>query len=359
MLRLAPRLEPLRQAQAWKELARYLHENGSAQESAEALERALTVLRALSSSPSKPPGTDSQLISTLADFGRAQSLAGNFSGGVDTLKQAIRLAESRTASDPHIAKSARQLYWSHIALGDVFGSPARFNMERPKDAAEHYQKARKVAEKLVSADPGNEMAKLDLARTFSREGLALAASQPANSLALLDHSHSLVMQTSSHNHFGLETRLQYLTTVVEPLVQSGDLERARLHVSEARALLQQMQQAGIKADDRSVLKAEAIRLYASGHPREALAEAQKHLELLPEKTNAVLSANFETVELLQRIRTYAAGIDSEACASATDRLVRTWEDLRATHPRSEFVLGQVERAHALKGRACAPTPRSF
>jgi eukaryotic-like serine/threonine-protein kinase len=349
MLRLADRLEPVRQAQALKELARHLHKYGSPQESAEALERALTVLRTLSASPSKPAETDTQLVSTLADFGRAQSLAGNFSSAVATLNEAIRLAENRTKSDPHIAKSARQLYWSHIAIGDTFGSPARFNLGRPKDAVEHYQKARKIAEKLVSADPANEMAKLDLARTFSREGMALAASEPANSLALLDHSHSLVLQTSSQNHFGLETRLLYLTSSVEPLVQLGYLERARSHVSEARAVLNQMQQAGIKIDQRNILEAEAIRLHASGDTRAALAEAQKHLGLLSEKTHAVLSANFETVKLLERIRTYAASLDDGAHASATKRLVRIWEDLRAIYPQSEFVVRQVERLHQMKG----------
>ena len=134
--------------------------------------------------PSKPAGTDSQLISTLADFGRAQCAVGQFCRCVATLKEAIRRAEDRTASDPHIAKSARQLYWSHIALGDVFGSPGRFNLGRPKDAAEHYQKARKIAEKLVAADPGNEMAKLDLARAFSREGMTLVGADPAKGVGV-------------------------------------------------------------------------------------------------------------------------------------------------------------------------------
>ena len=362
MLHLAPRLDALRQAQAWKELARYLHGNGSPKEATKILERALSILRTLSANTSKPAGTDSQLISTLADFGRAQSLSGNFSGGVATLKEAIRRAEDRTASDPHIAKSARQLYWSHIALGDVFGSPGRFNLGRPKDAAEHYQKARKIAEKLVTADPGNDMAKLDLARTFSREGMAFAASQPAKSLALLDHSDSLVLQTSTQNHFGLETRLQYLTNSVAPLVESGYLERARLHVSEARALLHKMEEAGIKTDRNCVLRAEAIVLHASGHTREALAEAQKHLALLPEQTNPVLSANFETVEVLERIRNYAAGLDSRACDSATERLLRLWDDLRTIYPQSGFVLSQVDRVHTLKGRACVAsvqTARTF
>jgi eukaryotic-like serine/threonine-protein kinase len=352
MLHLATRLEPLRQAQALKELARYSDQNGAPQEAAKALERALAILRNLSASASKPAGTDAQLISTLADVGRGQSLAGNFSVAVTTLKEAIRRAEDRTASDPHIARSARQLYWSHIGLGDTFGSPMRFNLGRPKDAAEHYQKARKIAERLVAADPANDMAKLDLARTFSREGLALAASQPAKSLALLDYSNTLVLQTSTQNNFGLETRLQYLTSSVTPLVQLGRFERARSHVSEARALLHEMETAGITADKKSVLRAEAIVFHASGQAREALAAAQKQLELLPEQTNAVLSANYEAIEVLERIRSYAVGLDSSACDSATARLVRTWEDLRAIYPQSGFVLTQVDRVRAFKGHAC-------
>ena len=283
----------------------------------------------------------------------SKALSGNFSSAVAILKEAIRRAEDRTSSDPHLAKSARQLYWSHITLGDVFGSPRRFNLDRTKDAAEQYQQARKIAEKLVTADPGNDMAKLDLARTFSREGIALAASKPVNSLALLDHSHSLVLQTSKQNHFGLETRLQYMTSSVVPLVKLGYLERARLQVSEARALLHKMKEAGIKADRSCVLRSEAIVLHASGQAREALSAAQKHLALLPEQTNPVLSANFETVEVLERIRNYAAGLDSRACDSATGRLLRLWDDLRTIYPQSGFVLSQVDRVRGFKGRRCA------
>ena len=356
MLRLAPGLDPLRQAQALKASARYSHENGSPAEAAETLSRALAILRTLSASPSKPSETDSQLISTLADYGRAQALAGDFTNAVATLKEAIRRAEDRTSSDPHLAKSARQLYWSHIALGDVFGSPMRFNLGRPREAAEQYQKARKIAEKLVTADPANEMAKLDLARTFSREGTALAASQPVNSLALLDRSHSLVLQTSEQNHFGLETRLLYMTSSVVPLVKLGNLERARSQVSEARALLHKMEVAGIKVDEKPVLRSEAMVFHASGQAREALAAAQKQLALLPVQTEAVLSANFEAIEVLERIRSYAAGLDSKACDSATGRLVRIWEELRAINPQSGFVLTHVDRVRSLKGRACVSAP---
>ena len=352
MLRLAPQLEPLRQAQAFKDLARYHDGNGALPEAAKAFERALAILRTLSRGPNKPRGTDAQLTSTLVGFGRAQALAGDFSGAAASLQEAIRLSASSTAADPHLAKSARQLYWSYIALGDVFGSPARFSLGQPGAAAEHYRKARAIAERLASADPANEVAKLDLARAFSREGAALALSQPAQALALLERSWSLAMQTSPHNHSGLQSRLDYLTASVGPLVQLGDLERAASHTDEARRLLRDLHQAGMTTGERSVLKAEAIRLYASGHTRDALARAQKHLAMLPEKTSPVMSENFETVELLERIRMYAAAVDDGACASATERLVRIWEGLRHTHPRSAFVAGQLQRVHALKKNGC-------
>jgi tetratricopeptide (TPR) repeat protein len=290
-------------------------------------------------------------------FGRAQALAGNFSGAVVSLQEAIRLSENSIAADPHMAKGARHLYWSHISLGDVFGSPSRFSLERPDKAAEHYRKARNIAERLVSADPGNEVAKLDLARTFSREAVTLPASQPTQALALLERSYTLALQTSSRNHSGLDSRLGYLTTSVGPLVQLGNFEQARLHMSEARRLFKEMQQAGVNVDERSLLKAEAIRLHANGQAKEALSETQKHLALLPEKTSAVLSENFETVELLERIRIYAAGLDDDTCASATERLVRIWEDLRSTYPHSGFVSAQLERVRALKRRGCVAATR--
>jgi tetratricopeptide (TPR) repeat protein len=354
MLRLAPQLEPIRQAQAFKELARYHDGNRSLQDAAAAFERALAILRNLSQSPDKPAGTDAHLTSTLVGFGRAQALAGDFPGAVASLQEAIRRSTSSSAANPHLAKSARQLYWSHIALGDVFGSPQRFSLGRPIEAVEHYQKARAIAERLVSADPGNEVAKLDLARAFSREGAAIAASQPARALELYDRSHSLVLQTSPQHHSGLQCRLDYLTSSVGPLVDLGDLERARVQISEARRLLRELHQARVKIDERGVLRAEAVRLYASGNTREALSEAQKHLTLLPEKTNSVLSENFEAVELLERIRTYAGPLDDGACTSATERLVRIWQDLRRTYPRSAFVFGELERVQTLKKKGCAP-----
>jgi len=344
MVHLAPRLQPLRQAQALKELGRYLDANGSVTQGAEAFERSLTILRTLSSSPLKPAGTEAQLISTLVGFGRVQALRGDFSGAVVSLREAVRLSGNSAASDPHRAKSARQLYWSHIALGDVFGSPLRFNLGRSDDAVEHYAKARSIAENLVNADPGNEAAKLDLARAFSRQGVALAASHPAQSLALLERSHSLALETSHRNHSGLESRFAYLTSSVEPLVRLGYLERARWHVAEARGLLKKLRETGVRVNENSLLKANATQLYASGHAKEALAEAQKHLALVPEKTSSVLSENFERVELLERIRMYAAGIDATAYDSATAQLARIWESLRIAHPQSEFVLGQFAAA---------------
>jgi serine/threonine protein kinase/tetratricopeptide (TPR) repeat protein len=352
MMGLAPRLPPLRQVQALVKLARYFDGNGALPDAAKTFERALMIVRALSRDPAKPAGTDAQLTSALVYFGRSQALAGNFSGAVVSLQEAIRLSENSSAADPQMAKSARQLYWSHIALGDVFGSPARFSLGRPGDAAGHYQKAQKIAGRLVNADPGNEMAKLDLARAFSREGVAVARSQPERALALLECSHMLSLQTSSRNHSGLDSRLVYLTSSVEPLVHLGLLGRARLHISQARQLLKEMREAGVKVDQKSLLKAEAIQLYASGNARKALAQAQKHLALLPEKTSAVLSENFQTVELLERIRIYAAGLDDSTCASATERLVRIWEDLRSRYPRSEFVSEQVKGVQELKAQGC-------
>lgn len=274
-----------------------------------------------------------------------------------SLREAIRRSESAAAADPPSAKIARQLYWSHINLGDVLGSRMRFSLGRPNEAAEHYRKARDIAERLVSADRGNEVAKLDLARAFGREGAALAASQPARALAALERSHSLARQISLRNHAGLELRLDCLITSVEPRVRLGDFERARRQLSEARRLLEEMRRAGVRIDEKSLHKAEAIRLYAGGHAMEAVEEARKQLTLLSAKPSNVLSENFETVELLDRIQMYAAGLDRDTCISANERLVRIWEELRSAYPRSAFVLGQAQRVLKGKGSACEHAAR--
>jgi len=354
LLRLAPKLGLLRQAQAYKELARYSETKKSAQEAAEAYAHALDILRTLSQSADRPAGTDENLISTLVGFGRSQALAGDFSGAVTSLEEAIQRATSSTASDPSSAKNARQLYWSHLTLGDVFGGPGRFNLSRPNEAAHHYRKARAIAERLVSADPANEVVKLDLARAFNREGSILSATQPSHALELLERSHVLIERTSSNNHSGVRSRLDYMTSSVVPLIRLGDLGRARLHVAEARKLAEQVRGSGVNVDNRELLRASAIQLYADGHAAEALSESQNHLLLIPAGTHPFLGDNFEAVELLERIRTYAVGLDDGACASATARLVRIWQDLRSTHPNSSFVRGQLERAQKMKAIGCIP-----
>lgn len=352
MLRLAPQLHPIREAQALKQQARYTEKNGSTEEASNAWARSLAILRTASRAADKPVETDAQLVSTLVGFGRAQALSGDFSGAVASLQEAIQMSGSRTESEPQMARSARQLYWSHIALGDVFGAPVRFSLGRPSEAAAHYQMAQRIAQRLVNADPANEMARLDLSRPFSREGMALAASQPARALTLLERAHRLAIETSSRNHSGLDLRFAYLTSSVYPLVRLGRLEQAREHLSEARLRTREMRRQGVPVDEKSLLKAEAIYLYASGHAREALAAAQKHIGMLPKETRAILSENHAAVELLERIRVYAAGVDPSACVSASERLVRIWQDLRAAYPQSGFVRGQAERAQTLRRTGC-------
>ncbi len=352
LLRMAPRLEPLRQAQAFKELARHNETRNSVPEAGAAYVSALAILRKISETSNPPSGTEANLISTLVGYGRTQSLAGDFAGAVKTLEEAIQRSTSGAFTDPASAKSARQLYWSHLSLGDVFAGPGRFHLGKPTEAAAHYRKAQAIAQRLVIADPANEVVRLDLARAFTREASALVESQPARALELFEHGHSLLSQTSSANHPALRSRLDHLTGSIEPLLRLQEYDQARVHINQARRLLEDMTKEGAKADETSLLRAEAIRLYAIGRKREALAEAQKHLALRPSGTSPFLGENFATVELLERLRIYAEGIDEPACVSATERLARIWEDLRTTHPKSTFVLGQSERAQALKRRGC-------
>src|SRR4029450_3287784 len=137
-----------------------------------------------------------------------------------------------------------------------------------------------------------------------------------------------------------EAQLIYLTTSVEPLLRSGEPEKARLRLSEARRLASGMRHTGMEIEERLLLKVEAIWLYATGRRGEALERAQKQLALLTGRTDPVLGANFGSVELGGRIRPYAAGFDDAACTSATDRLEGIWNDLRAAYPHSSLVKAQ-------------------
>lgn len=358
MLRLAPRLQPLREAQANKELARYYDATSQPGESAAAFSRSLLILRRLSGSRSKPDETDAELVTTLAGFGRSQALSGDFAGAVASLSEAIQRAERNLALAPQLARGVRQLYWSHIALGDVFGSPFRFNLGRVGEAVEHYRKAGLIAEKLLKADPGNDVAKLDYARSLSREGVALAAIRPASSRALLERAYALGLKTSPENYSGAVFRFDCLTSLVGPLARLGEFERAGAYAEAAADELKRLRQYGVRVNDRSLLRAQEIRLRANGRRREALAAAQRHLALLPRETNPTLGASFERVEVLERIRDYSAGADQAACAAATEALAGIWSELRAAHPRSTFVAGQADRARHRDRRDCVQPPRA-
>lgn len=352
LLRIARDLPPVRQAHAEAELARYLDGQGRRKEAGAAYEKALGILRPLSDDPARPAGTDERLASALVAYGRSLALAGNFPKAVAVLTEAIRRSESMVASEPNRSRNARQLYWSHVALGDVFGSPGRFNMGLPAQAAEHYRSARLIAEKMVVADGANEAAKLDLARTYLREGAAWSATRPAHALTLLERARSLALQTSPGNHLGLDTRLAYLTTSIAPLLQLGQLERARHHLDDAQQLLLEMQKAGVDAEERTVLRAETMWLYAAGRRKEALAELARHLGMLRRTTSPVLSESFERIDLLERMRRHAAGFDYEACAASASRIVETWETLHAADPQSAFITANRERARLLREEEC-------
>lgn len=358
MLRIAARLQPLRQAQAQAALAQFHDSRGARKEAAEAFDQALSILRAMSKDPARPPGTDEQLTSVLVGYGRSEALAGDFESSIASLQEAIRSSERRIAAEPNRSRSARQLYWGHIALGDVYGSPGRFNLGRASDAVQHYQRARGIAEKMVAADPDNEAATLDLARAYMRQGVALSAARPAEALTLLERSRALAAGTSPGNHVGLESRFDYLTASIAPLIESGGLEQARIHLSQAHQLLEEMKRAGMKRDDRSLRKVESMWLYAAGRKQEALAHVLQEAAAIPEATNPVLSLNYDRVETLERIRRYASGVDPQACLSASAGLLRTWEELRTIHPQSAFIAGQLERTQAMRRDECMkPAPR--
>jgi serine/threonine protein kinase/tetratricopeptide (TPR) repeat protein len=348
MLRLSSKLSELRRAQALKEHARWLAEQGSSLEAASTFAETAGLLR----QQPTDSAVESELITTLVGLGRSQAASGNFIDALNSLQEAERRATNRTVFDPHLVRTARQLYWTHVSLGDILGLPLRFNLGRTDQAAVHYEKARDIAENLVSADPANEVARIDLARALGRQGATLAVAQPQRALNLIERSESVLLRASSRNHTTLDTRLALLTSSIVPLVRLRQFDRARHNVQEARRLLARMQQAGIRADEKSILKAESIRLHAEGQHREALEQARRHLALLPEKVSTVLSENYETVEVLERIQSYAAGVESGACAAAGNRLAHIWESLQSAYPKSAFVRAQMERARASETTMC-------
>ena len=348
--RLSAALDPVRQAQTQIEVARYHETRNSPEEAADAYGQALSILREVSESAATSREAEADLTSVLVNVGRSQARAGEFDTAVGYLEEAIRRADRQAAMDPSSARYSRQLYWSHLILGDVFGGAMRFNLGRFSDATAHYAMARAGAQRLAAMDPANDVARLDLARAHSREGLALASLHPQKALDLLARSDAILQQTSRENHSALRSRLDYLTDAVVPLVHLGLYDRARIHVAKAYRLLTEMQQAGIVANYSGLMRAEEIALAASGRNEEALARAKDHLALLPATARPLLGENFEAVDLLERMRAYAVDVDDDASRSASEHLVRTWQEIASSHPKSTFVRGNLERARAYSAR---------
>jgi len=356
LLRLAPRLGPVREAEALIHLARYFDMHGTASESAAAVENALAIMRRLCADPGTPEKTKARLMSILVSVGRVQALSGNFGAAVASLEEAVRFSESTVAANPQKIVGVRQLYWSHIVLGDVYGSTARFSLGHTNDAVKHYQKARELAERLARADPDNEVATLDLARALTREAAVLTKDHPARAAELFEESHTAIAAREPLSPARLDALLTYLTSSVGVLVQLGDLDKAQLRLNEAYRIAARMRHEGVEVEDRALLRPKAILLYAAGQRREALEMAQMHLAQRPSRTDPVLAVNFDTLEVLERIRTYSAGIDQGACAAATARTVQIWNDLWLFHPSSRLIQSYRERALASAKWGCRSAP---
>jgi tetratricopeptide (TPR) repeat protein len=324
LLRLAPQLRPIRQAQAWKELARHFDDRGSPLESVEAFERAAATLHGLADEQSAE-----ELTTTLVGLGRAQAKAAKVREAVETLTEAVRRAEISRSANPRNLRIARQVYWGRIALGDALASPLAFNLGRTADGVKQYQLARRIAEDLSNADPANEAAKVDLARALTRAGVALAEAEPARSLALLERAHSLSVKACSDCFPGLDCRMAYFTASVDPLIRLGQIERAGIHLEEARRVAEQLRRGGEVANENGLFRAEAMVLHATGRAKEALAVAQKNLAFLDGRRTGVQGPDFATIELLERMCIYAAGVDAAAHDYAKARLAQQRAGLSA------------------------------
>lgn len=351
LMRLAPRLSELRRAQALKEHARLLQDRGSQIEAASVFARAADLL----TGHGKDPASEWERTTILVNLGRSQAWIGDLSGAVISLEKAIELSSGHTAADPHLVRNARQLYWSHLSLGDILGLPLRFNLRRTAEAAAHYQAARRIAEKLVNADPANEMARIDLARVLGREGAALATTQPQQALDLLERCRSVLLQNSSRNHSNLDIRLAWTTSSVLPLIRLGRLDQARQQIEAARQVLAEMRAAGIRIEEKPISKIEAALLHASGKPLQALELARRQLAIVPQKISNVLSENYELVEVLERIQTYAASVEPATCTATGDRLTGIWQSLQSTYPQSSFIRAETDRARASNKAVCLTT----
>jgi eukaryotic-like serine/threonine-protein kinase len=99
---------------------------------------------------------------------------GDIEGALADARKSAEIRERLLASHPQDVEFQRNLMIAYGHVGDRLGNPLVPNVGDPRGARQYYEKARKIAETMIAADPSNKMATRDLVAVSVRLGSVMA-----------------------------------------------------------------------------------------------------------------------------------------------------------------------------------------
>jgi len=147
----------------------------------------------------------------------------------DHLKS-VAWREQAIALRPNDVAAQRELMMAYGHIGDMLGSPFLWSLGDSRGARENYDKAARIAQQMVLADPSNKQAHTDLGIVLMRLGTVQdSPSEAAASLATLKKSEDILepLLSSGARNFGYTTQLAILHEFkARRLIQLGDATAA-------------------------------------------------------------------------------------------------------------------------------------
>ena len=104
---------------------------------------------------------------------RAQTLAGQLEEAAANYRTALQVEQQLASEDPQNISYRRGLLRTYTNLGDILGSPTRFNLGDTDGALDLFGKALKIAKWLKQLDPADRLADFDIADGLTRLGAVL------------------------------------------------------------------------------------------------------------------------------------------------------------------------------------------
>jgi eukaryotic-like serine/threonine-protein kinase len=303
------------------------------------------------------------LVSSYSTTGGALNRRYRFRESLVYYRKGLAIRELLVAKNPGDVTLRRDLLISYGRVGDILGNPTRGNLGDKVGAIENFRKGLAIAEFLATADPKNELARMDLAQIRSRIGMVMDdPKQARESLTFLDSGRASAALVEKDKEFTKE-QLVLIAWVDETrgdrLAALGDLRGAlaafRLSAEEAQSVTQRdPNDSSSRAQILSSRRGVAIQLGSMGRREEALAVSK---EVFDKAAQLALSGPDRTMLAIFVPRSYKwwgatyealARQDSSPAqrradwASASEKYAHAVEQWQTLHARADFAWFQTE-----------------